>query len=301
VVAIGGGHGLSVTLEAVQTYASEITALVAVADDGGSSGRLTAALGIPPPGDIRRCLLALTPEPSLFSELFAYRFTAGDIEDHSLGNLLLAALSDLLGDFTVAVDAAGEMLGALGRVVPAAPIPARLVATIRGERVEGQVAIMRSRGGVEAMEVGPPGIVASPAALEAIAGADQIVIGPGSLYTSLLAALMIPGLAEAVRASRAGKVFVLNLITQDGETYGLSGAGHLEALHRFAKLDGPGAVVVNRGDLRIPAGLETVAVDMEEAARWGWALVEAEVGDSGADWPAHDPLALARVLAELTR
>ncbi|MFN2485935.1 MAG: 2-phospho-L-lactate transferase CofD family protein, partial [Acidimicrobiia bacterium] len=132
VVALGGGHGLAVTLKAVQAYASEITAIVAVADDGGSSGRLTSGLGVPPPGDIRRCLLALAPEGTIWAELFAHRFSGGDIEDHSLGNLLLAALTEITGDFATAVDVAGRILDIVGRVVPAANEPAVLRAVADG-------------------------------------------------------------------------------------------------------------------------------------------------------------------------
>ncbi|HKY47840.1 MAG TPA: gluconeogenesis factor YvcK family protein, partial [Acidimicrobiia bacterium] len=145
VVALGGGHGLAVTLKAVQGYAGEITAIVAVGDDGGSSGRLTSGLGIPPPGDIRRCLLALTPDTTLWSELFAYRFSGGDVEDHSLGNLLLAALNDITGDFGAAVDAAGRILKTVGRVVPAATEPAELLAIADGREMRGQAEITKAR------------------------------------------------------------------------------------------------------------------------------------------------------------
>lgn len=303
VVALGGGHGLAITLEAVQSYASEITAVVAVADDGGSSGRLTSGLGMPPPGDLRRCLLALTPEPSVWSELFAYRFSGGDIEDHSLGNLLLAALTDLTGDFASASDVAGRMLGAVGRVVPAANQPAVLQATVGGQRLTGQAVISKARGGVSSFRVGPEGLEAHPDALHAIANADQIVIGPGSLYTSLLAVLMVPGIAEAVMASNARRVFVLNLICQDGETLGLSGAQHLAHLGEIGGVKGPGAVVVHGSDLRLPPSpavpVLAVHLDEEDAMTWGWWVRQADVADHDADWPEHEPLALGGALSQL--
>lgn len=299
VVAIGGGHGLAITLEAVQSYASEITAVVAVADDGGSSGRLTSGLGIPPPGDIRRCLLALTPEPTVLSELFAYRFPAGDIEDHSLGNLLLAALTDLTGDFASGVDLAGQMLGAVGRVVPAANQPAELTAVVGGKRVSGQALITKARSGISAMEVGPDGVTANPAALAAIGAADQVVLGPGSLFTSLMAVLLVPGIAQAWAASRAKKVFVLNLIEQDGETLGMSGPDHLAALSKIAGIEGPGTVVAQRGDFAAPAQLTAVSLSKDEAHAWGWHVVDGDVLDSDAEWPAHEPIALGHVLGEL--
>ena len=300
VVAIGGGHGLSITLEAIQAYASEITAVVALADDGGSSGRLTSGLGIPPPGDIRRCLLALTPDPTILSELFAYRFPAGDIEDHSLGNLLLAALTDLTGDFGAGVDLAGEMLGAVGRVVPAANQAAQLTATIGGRKVSGQALITKARGGVSAMELGPDDLTANVTALAAIAAADQVVLGPGSLFTSLMSVLLVPGIAQAWTGSRAKKVFVLNLIEQDGETLGVGGADHLAALSKMAAIEGPGTVVSHRGNFVGPADLTRVTLSEDEALATGWHVVEADLIDPDGEWPAHEPMALGQVLASLT-
>lgn len=299
VVAIGGGHGLSITLEAIQAYASEITAVVAVADDGGSSGRLTSGLGIPPPGDIRRCLLALTPDPTILSELFAYRFPAGDIEDHSLGNLLLAALTDLTGDFGAGVDLAGQMLRAVGRVVPAANQAAQLTAIIGGERIGGQALITKTRGGISSMEVGPDDLTANPTALAAIAAADQVVLGPGSLFTSLMAVLLVPGIAQAWTNSRAKKVFVLNLIEQDGETLGLRGADHLSALSKIGEIQGPGTVVSHKGSLVGPPDLTRVTVSPDDALAEGWRVVEADLIDPDGDWPAHEPMALGQVLAHL--
>lgn len=300
VVAIGGGHGLSITLEAVQSYASEITAVVAVADDGGSSGRLTSGLGIPPPGDIRRCLLALTPDPTILSELFAYRFGAGDIEDHSLGNLLLAALSDLTGDFAAGVDLAAQMLKAVGRVIPAANQPAQLTAIVGGERISGQALITKARGGVTSMELGPDDLTVNPAVLSSIAAADQVVLGPGSLFTSLMAVLLVPGVAQAWATSRGKKVFVLNLIEQDGETLGMTGVDHLAALSKMAGIEGPGTVVAHGEHFVAPADLTGVSVNEEDAAVLGWAVLCADIVDRDTDWPAHDPIALGGVLGQLT-
>src|SRR5665811_1905495 len=272
VVAIGGGHGLAAALEAVLSYASEITAIVTVADDGGSSGRLTAGLGVPPPGDIRRCLLALTPDPSIWTELFSYRFESieqidaadmspRDIEGHSLGNLILAALTDLHGDFAAAVRHAGELLGALGTVLPAAHRPIDLSAVCEHGLVEGQVAVARTSSRIEKLILGPDGIKAHPVTIEAIGTADQIVLGPGSLFTSVLAALSVPGIAEAVDMSPAQIVAVVNLVTQDGETLGLNGREHLEAYERFARLSRRGQALVHRGPLDVPSSVEQVRID----------------------------------------
>jgi uncharacterized cofD-like protein len=177
--------------------------------------------------------------------------------------------------------------------------PLRLAAMVGGRRVEGQVSIQHSPGGVERLEVGPPGVAANPAAIEAIRTADQIVLGPGSLFTSVMAALCVPGLAKAVQESPASRVFVLNLVTQDAETLGMSGREHLEALQRLAGVTGPGAIVAHRGPLAVPSGHDPVTVSTEEAAALGWRVVYADVADPEAEWPAHDPLRLGRVLAGL--
>jgi uncharacterized cofD-like protein len=298
VAAIGGGHGQAAALEAIQTYASKISALVTVADDGGSSGRLTP-LGIPPPGDVRRCLLALTPEPTLWSELFAHRFEGGDIHEHSLGNLILMGLTDMFGDFASAVATAEMMLGTLGAVIPVADQPVTLTATVDGKVVVGQVAITESKGHISDLSIDPIDTAASRSALEAVAGASQIVIGPGSLYTSLISALMVQMLAPAVMGAAAQKVFVVNLVTQDGETLGMTGEDHLEALLVHAGIEGPGVVVAHEGDLDVPEGHDAVTLDAEAASRHGWRVVFADVADQNADWPAHDPMKLGRVLEEL--
>jgi len=298
VAAIGGGHGQAAALEGIQTYASKISALVTVADDGGSSGRLTP-LGIPPPGDVRRCLLALTPEPTLWSELFAHRFEGGDIHEHSLGNLILMGLTDMFGDFASAVATAEMMLGTLGTVIPVADQPVTLTATVDGKSVAGQVAIAESKGHISDLSIDPVDTAASRSALEAVAAANQIVIGPGSLYTSLISALMVQMLAPAVMGAVAQKVFVLNLVTQDGETLGMTGEDYLEALVVHAGIEGPGVVVAHEGDLDVPEGHDAVTLDAEAASRHGWRVVFADLADPRADWPAHDPMKLGRVLEEL--
>ncbi len=309
VVAIGGGHGLSACLQAVQSYASSITAIVAVADDGGSSGRLTHSVDVPPPGDIRRCLLAMSPEPSIWSELFTFRFegasddpadlTPRDVAGHSLGNLILAALFHLTGDFPTAVERAGELLGSLGRVIPASPHRMYLSAQVGGRMVEGQVAVARARGGIEKLFLEPADAEASPSAVEAIEQADQILLGPGSLFTSVLAAVAVPGIAEAINRSEGRIVFVLNLVTQDGETFHLSGAGHVEAVHTHGGLIRSGTVLAHQGPLRVPEGLQRVELDEVNAAILGWNLATADVVDRVADWPAHDVIRLGQALSTL--
>jgi uncharacterized cofD-like protein len=298
VAAVGGGHGLAAALEAIQCYAGEISALVSVADDGGSSGRLSG-LGIPPPGDVRRCLLALTPEPSLWSELFSHRFRGGDVAEHSLGNLILAGLTDIFGDFESAVLTAERMLGTVGSVVPVADHPIQLEAVIDGRRVVGQKLISETPGYLTELHIEPREATATRRALTAVASADQIVIGPGSLYTSIISALKVSMLGEAIMGAGAQRVFVMNLVTQDGETLGMDGAEHLDALADHVGITGPGIVVAHDGPLEIPEGHERVIIDTEDAARNGWRVVFADVGDEQADWPEHDPMKLGRVLENL--
>ena len=298
VAAVGGGHGQAAALEAIQCYAGEISALVSVGDDGGSSGRLND-LGIPPPGDVRRCLLALTPEPSLWSELFSHRFKGGDVADHSLGNLILAGLADLYGDFESAVSTAERMLGTLGSVIPVADQPIVLEATIDGKRVVGQKRISQTAGELSELHIEPRDVAATRRALTAVAAAHQVVIGPGSLYTSILSALKVNMLAPALMSAPAQRVFVLNLVTQDGETLGMNGGEHLEALAKHVGVTGPGIVVAHDGPLVVPDRHEAVRLETEDAARHGWRVVFADVATEKADWPEHDPLKLGRVLEQL--
>lgn len=308
VVAIGGGHGLAATLEAIRTYASDTTAIVSVGDDGGSSGRLTAGLGIPPPGDIRRCLLALTADRSVWSDLFAYRFPPSDratatdsvdIGGHSLGNLIIAALTDLDGDFSAAVSRAGSLLGTMGTVVPAADRAVELQAVVSGAVVDGQVNIAKGRGRVESLTVGPEGVVAHPKAVEAIRSADQIVIAAGSLYTSVIAALGVPGIASAVNAAKAPITLVLNMVTEDGETLGLTGQDHLDALVAVGGLTRAGGIVAHEGPTPVTAPLDVVQIDDGEAERRGWSVVKADLGVDHAPRALHDPVKLGAVLSEL--
>lgn len=222
VVAIGGGHGLAATLQAARTYAGEVTAVVSVADDGGSSGRLRAALGIPAPGDLRRCLVALAADPdALWPRVFEHRFESGEMEGHAVGNLVIAGLAATTGSFTAALEEAGRLVGAQGRVLPATESPVVLKAESEGGEIEGQMAVSL-QGRISRVALVPPDAPGHPAALEAIATADQIVLGPGSLYTSLLAALVVPAVRDAVISTGAPVVYVANLRPQVPETDGYS-------------------------------------------------------------------------------
>ena len=301
VVAIGGGKGLAAALQAILRYAGTIDAIVTVADDGGSSGRLAPDLEIPPPGDIRKCLIALTPDDSVWKRLFEYRFDGADVSGHSLGNLLIASLADLEGDFAAALRAAERLLGTLGSVIPVSPQRLHIAATVAGEPIAGQVALALSRGHVEAMELLPHDAAASPDAIAAIERADQIVIGPGSLYTSLLATLLVPGIAAAVNRSRGKLIYVANLSTQDGETLGMDCADHIDALIGMSGIRPPAAIVANEASVTFPPPLEALEVDEEVLATYGVDVVSAHLVGTASSVPRHDPVRLGGVLARLTR
>lgn len=299
VVAIGGGTGLASALQAIRGYAGRIDAIVTVADDGGSSGRLAPSLDIPPPGDIRKCLIALTPDESVWSQLFEHRFTGGDVDGHSLGNLIIAALADIEGSFELALRSSEHLLGALGSVIPASPLHLELEATIDDVTVTGQVNISLSRGAIERIGVVPADAAATESALFAIESADQLVLGPGSLYTSVIAALVVPGITDAVNRSDAHLVYVTNIVTQDGETLGLDAADHLDALLHMTGVRPPGTIVANDSPVSVDPPLEALAVDGEAIATYGGDLVTADLLDRDAERPSHDPSRLREVLRGL--
>jgi uncharacterized cofD-like protein len=230
VVGLGGGHGLAASLRAIRRYAGEVCAVVSVADDGGSSGRLRAAFGIPAPGDLRRCLVALAADgdDGVLSRAFEHRFDAGELSGHALGNLVIAGLAAATGSFEQGLAEAGRLLGCVGQVRPATTMPAVLEARVGERQVSGQVAVDRA-GPVSGVWLVPPDVRPPERALSAIAAADQVVLGPGSLFTSVLAVLAVPGLREALASTGAQVVYVANL-RAGAETAGLDVAAHEAAL-----------------------------------------------------------------------
>jgi len=236
VVAVGGGHGQAATLRAARSYASSLTAVVSVADDGGSSGRLRRDLGIVPPGDLRTCLGALASPDSVLAQAFEHRFEGAaltgsdaDLGGHALGNLVLTGLLAVTGDVQAAVDEAARLLGAVGRVVPATYEPVVLAAEAACGAVEGQSNVARTPK-IRRLSLVPVDVAAASAAVAAIAAADQVVLGPGSLYTSVLAAASVVGISAALRGARAQRVYVANLRPQPGETEGYDVADHVAAM-----------------------------------------------------------------------
>ena len=282
VVALGGGHGLAATLTAARRYASDITAIVSVADDGGSSGRLRQAFGIVAPGDLRRCLVALGDPDCTWARAFEHRFDAGELEGHALGNLVLVGLAETTGDFIAALDEAGRLLGAQGRVLPATTEPVMLKAEAAGGSVEGQVAVQNT-GRIAAVSLVPADATAPAEALAAIAAADQVVLGPGSLFTSVLAVVAVPAIREALAATSARKVYVCNLRQQQPETAGYDFAAHVAAL------EGHGVVV---DDVLAHPGALPPPGDRIDAR-----YVERPIALPGL--AGHDPGQLAIALADL--
>lgn len=291
VVGIGGGHGLAATLRAARLYSDDVSAVVTVADDGGSSGRLTRELGIPPPGDIRNCLVALADDAAM-SRIYQHRFSEGALTGHTVGNLLIAALTEMTGDFAVAVAEAGRLLETRGRVFPATTRLVRLGAHVQGGTVTGQVAVAQSSRPIYEVYLDPPDPPAHPRAVEAILEADQIVLGPGSLFTSLIATLLVPQIRDALVEARAFKVFVCNNRIQKGETEGFTAAAHVGALASHINSAPLDAIVLQTPVLEG----EGVVNDLGELPRGGPRLVEADV--SGRDG-AHDATKLAQVLKTL--
>jgi len=231
VVAIGGGHGTAVTLRAARRYAGTLTGVVSVADDGGSSGRLRELLNMVAVGDIRKCLVAVADEDSALAVAFERRFDEGELAGHVLGNLILTGLIDATGDLVLGVREAAQLLGACGDILPATTERVVLKAEAAEGTVAGQVAVMGT-GDIRKVSLVPDDAQAPPLAVERIAQADQIVIGPGSLFTSVLAAVAVRGITEAVASSAAQVVYVCNLRPQVPETEGFDVAAHVAALAR---------------------------------------------------------------------
>jgi uncharacterized cofD-like protein len=240
VVVIGGGHGIATVLRGMKEHTQNLTAVVSVADDGGSSGELRRTLGILPPGDIRNCLAALSDDEALLTQLFQYRFgEETGLSGHSFGNLFISALADVTGSFEEAVAESGRALSVNGRVLPSTLHNVRLVADVQlpqiqnEVRVEGESKIPRAAGRVRRVWLEPDDAPAFPPVIQALLSADMIVIGPGSLYTSILPNVLVHDLLEAVRSSRALKIFVTNIVTQPGETESFTCRDHVLALEEL--------------------------------------------------------------------
>jgi uncharacterized cofD-like protein len=314
IVAIGGGTGLSTILHGLKRYAHpqrevDITAVVTVTDDGGSSGRLRREFDVLPPGDIRNCMVALSEDEALLSKLFQYRFADGrGLKGHSFGNLFLTALTNLTGDFARAVKLSSEVLASLGRIYPSTDANVMLEAELENGRViAGETKISKSRARIKRIRMRPRVCKPLPETLEAIEQADLITMGPGSLFTSVIPNVLVRGIPEAIRRSHALRAYFVNLMWQPGETIGFLASDHVAAINRHAGFNLFDVVVVNTRSISArqrrkyaAEQVQSVVNDIDRLAGMGLDVVTADLLGEG-EIVRHDPRATAEVAMELAR
>ena len=260
IVAIGGGTGLSSLLRGLKTYTSNLSVIVTVADDGGSSGRLRDEYRILPPGDFRQCLIALADAEPLMKQLFDHRFKEGSLDGHSFGNLFIMAMADVTGNFEHALRESGKVLAVKGTIVPSTLQDVTLVASINGHSVEGESNIPKQNAPISQVFLKPDGAQVNPEAAQAILNAELVVIGPGSLYTSILPNLLVEGMVEAIKASPALKVLVCNLASQKGETEGYDVDDYLQVIRDHVGSNLFDFVLVNSNHTHLPTGGQTQVI-----------------------------------------
>ena len=322
IVSIGGGTGLSTLLSGLKKHAwgvqeapepgrpvLDITAVVTVSDDGGSSGRLRRDFDILPPGDIRNCMTALSEDEHLLSQLFRFRFASGrGLKGHSFGNLFLTAMNEITGDFAHAVKLASEILAIRGRIFPATSARVTLEAVLTDKSVvRGESKISKSRRPIEQVRLSPPDSRPLPETLEAIRNADLITLGPGSLYTSIIPNLLVNEISEAIEKSGALKVYFVNLMWQPGETISFTASHHVEAIQRHAQRKLIDVIVINTTPISPTLKrryardkVKPVENDIERLTSLGIKIVTADLlGDSGQGKVRHNPAALAEVVVDL--
>jgi uncharacterized cofD-like protein len=309
IVSIGGGTGLSTLLRGLKKFPVDLSVIVTVTDDGGSSGRLREEFGVLPPGDIRNCMIALSEDEHLMSHLFRFRFNSeGGLHNHSFGNLFLTAMAGVTGDFAVAVRLTSEVLAIKGVIYPSTNSNVQLRAELEdGSMVEGETRITAQRKRIRRVELNPVDAHPLPDALGAIASADLITIGPGSLYTSLIPNMLVHEVIGAVRASSAVKIYIQNIMTQPGETDGYSAADHVQALAEHCGAILFPIVLLNNG---IPsAGMlepykaehaTLVEIDRDKLLELGMNVVERDLLTQDG-MIRHDPDKLARAVMEMAR
>ena len=302
-VAIGGGTGLPILLRGLKRRTDKLSAIITPADDGGSTGRLREMLGVPPLGDARKCLIALSDAEPLMERVFSFRFDEGEgLEGHSLGNLLLSAMVTSEGGFGEALDAAHDLLSVRGRVIPSS-LQAGITLeaeTESGRLLDGESAVGQAGERIAALRLTPDDVATNPAAIDAVRAADAVLVGPGSLYTSILPNLLIRGLAEAVREADCPKIFICNVATQHKETDGLGAADHLAALKRHAGF-APTHFVMNETLVEIAPQYHQQAIPPEASVEeTGVIPVIADLLDPS--WGTrHDPDKLAAVILSIVR
>jgi len=306
IVVVGGGTGLSALLRGLKEYTSNLTAIVTVADDGGSSGRLRKELGVLPPGDVRNCLVALAEKEDLMEELFSYRFTSGTLKGHSLGNLFLAGLAGKYGDFQKGIEHVAKVFALKGEVYPSTLAQVTLKAYFEdGRAINGETAIRTTPGKIKYLKIVPANCKPLPGALKAIREADLIVLGPGSLYTSVLPNLLVSGLRDEIARAKAPCVYVCNIMTEPGETDNYTVADHLRVIMEHAGEDLVDAVLAAKE--QIPKhvlerywaeGADIVRGNAASVEKMGVAYFESSFY-TGGDVVRHDPDRLAKELLRL--
>ncbi|MFD1707583.1 uridine diphosphate-N-acetylglucosamine-binding protein YvcK [Siminovitchia sediminis] len=308
IVVIGGGTGLPVLLRGLKNYPVDITAIVTVADDGGSSGRLRSELSIPPPGDVRNVIAALSDAEPMIIEMFQHRFnTANELSGHSLGNLIIAALTSITGDFVQAVKEMSRVLNVHGKVLPAANQSVVLHAEMMdGTIVSGESKIPESGKEIKRVFLTPEVIKPLPETIQSIQEADLIVVGPGSLYTSILPNLLVPGLGEEVCNAKAKKVYICNLMTQPGETTGFTASRHVKALYEHMGCSFIDTIIVNNKE--IPPALQhryekemaiPVYFDVDQLIALGMEVVQDRIATIEQGFIRHDTDTVAEILYAL--
>jgi uncharacterized cofD-like protein len=308
VVVIGGGTGLSTILHGLKEHTSNITAIVTVADDGGSSGRLREQFDILPPGDIRNCLVALADAEPLMRDLFQFRFgNESELKGHSFGNLFITAMCKVTGDFEKAIKESSKVLAIKGRVIPSTFEKVRLVAEYQnGQKTVGETKIAKQKTPIKKVYLDPLHCKASKESFEAIADADIIVLGPGSLYTSVIPNLLVDGITDKIVQSKAPKVYVCNVMTQSGETDNYTACDHLNSLVSHTRPDITNYCIVNTG--RVPKELlkkyeeeeaYPVAADSDKIIENGYNVVEGDVINTQ-DYVRHDAKKLSKIIIDLT-
>jgi uncharacterized cofD-like protein len=303
VVAIGGGTGLSTLLRGLKAYTSNLTAIVTVADDGGSTGRLRQEFGVVAPGDLRQCIAALAEAEPLMSRLFQYRFTEGTgLEGHSFGNLFIVAMSEVTGNFETAIHEASRVLNVRGTILPSTLEDVTLSArTHEDEMVHGEHNITEHGARIRDLYLNPPSAEAHPDAVRAILDADLVVVGPGSLYTSVLPNLLVPGIQKALLQTSATRIFICNVATQQGETDGFSVSDHIETIERHMGKGMLNAVLANNNIDALPESWNSHPVPISNGgirALEGLHLVEADVVAEENRY-RHDPEKLAATLMRM--
>jgi len=297
IVAIGGGTGLSSLLRGLKQYTSNLSAIVTVADDGGSSGRLRDEYRVLPPGDFRQCLIALADAEPLMKQLFDHRFKEGSLNGHSFGNLFIMAMADVTGNFEHALRESGKVLAVKGTIFPSTLQDVTLVASINGSNVEGESKIPKQNGRISQVFLKPDHAQVNPEAVQAILNAELIIIGPGSLYTSILPNLLVEGMVEAIKASPALKLLVCNLASQDGETDGYAVDDYVRVIHDHVGSNLFDFVLVNSNLAHMPTGGQAqVVFRADDASRHP--EVRFIAGDVvNVRIPSHhDPDKLARII-----